>query len=607
MNDPDAAADVGIWALFGVLGVGIALGLGGSVAIWVLTGHWPHAGVWTGLMVLLHPGSPWVAWQQPTGPLWAYWLISGVVGLLVVSVLVWVGVRVFGLGSKQLVDPGRHPDRVPGLAGAAEVRRVAGDRQLLKAAKTLRPSLGRSARLTDVGWTVGVACGFRWFSIRLRRLVAHGVAVWVGVRDSIVVLGAPGSGKGLHLVMRAILDAPGAVITTSTRPDNALVTMTARADGGRPVMVFDPQGLAAGVPGVMAWSPIRGCEHPRTAMVRAVALTAGSADGTEDSSYWATQAAGVVQGLLHAAALAKVSTPELWSWTLSPGNARTAVDILSSTAGAAPGWAGALRGVVEGDPRLRDNIWSVVTGAFAAMADPDVLAACTPPAGAAFDPVSFLRDKGTLYLLGTASGASAAANLIAALVEDIVETGRVLAAASTGARLDPPCALVLDEAANYPLPSLPSLMSEGGGTGFTMWVFLQSLAQARKKWGKDAAEIVWDAATVKVILGGGGNADDLKDLSTLMGQYRETRVTTSGGRSGRGWSESVQDSPILDPGQIRRIKFGWGLVLLRSGAPIMARLQRWIDRDDASRLTTDRRRLEELLQRAAAQKPAGRA
>ena len=49
-------------------------------------------------------------------------------------------------------------------------------------------------------------------------------------------------------------------------------------------------------------------------------------------------------------------------------------------------------------------------------------------------------------------------------MEDVVEAARRRAAASPGARLDPPLSLVLDEAANYPLPSL---MSEGGGTGIS--------------------------------------------------------------------------------------------------------------------------------------------
>src|SRR6202011_4951524 len=103
------------------------------------------------------------------------------------------------------------------------------------------------------------------------------------------------------------------------------------------------------------------------------------------------------------------------------------------------------------------------------------------PPGEVFDPAAFLRSRGTLYLLGTASGASATATLVAALVEDVVEVARRLAASSVGARPDPPLALVLYEASNYPLPSLGQLMSEGGGTGLPTIAVLQSLAQARDK------------------------------------------------------------------------------------------------------------------------------
>ena len=39
--------------------------------------------------------------------------------------------------------------------------------------------------------------------------------VWASVEDSMLLLGPPRSGKGLHLVIPMILDAPGAVVTTS--------------------------------------------------------------------------------------------------------------------------------------------------------------------------------------------------------------------------------------------------------------------------------------------------------------------------------------------------------------------------------------------------------
>lgn len=53
-------------------------------------------------------------------------------------------------------------------------------------------------------------------------------------------------------------------------------------------------------------------------------------------------------------------------------------------------------------------------------------------------------------------------NIVSALIEDIVETARQLVNTSIGTRLDSSLALILDEEANYPLPSLGALVNEGG-------------------------------------------------------------------------------------------------------------------------------------------------
>ena len=71
----------------------------------------------------------------------------------------------------------------------------------------------------------------------------------------------------------AILDASGAVVVISTRPDNLTATMRVRRRIG-PVAIFDPQHLAEGLPAGMRWSPIRGCESRQTAMIRATRLRA---------------------------------------------------------------------------------------------------------------------------------------------------------------------------------------------------------------------------------------------------------------------------------------------------------------------------------------------
>ena len=100
---------------------------------------------------------------------------------------------------------------------------------------------------------------------------AHGHDVWASVEDSILLIGPPRSGKGLHIVIPSILDAPGAVVVTSTRPDNLTASLRARQRIG-PTAVFDPQHLAEGIPAGLRWSPIRGCEDPLTAMIRATGL-----------------------------------------------------------------------------------------------------------------------------------------------------------------------------------------------------------------------------------------------------------------------------------------------------------------------------------------------
>jgi type IV secretory pathway TraG/TraD family ATPase VirD4 len=428
------------------------------------------------------------------------------------------------------------------------------------------------------------------------------VDCWASVEDSILLLGPPRSGKGQSLVIPTILDAPGAVLTTSTRPDNLAVTFSVRTGRGH-VVVFDPQGLAHAprlLP-TLRWSPIRGCERPQTAMARAETLVAdASRSGVENASFWRTQAVSALRCLLHAAALADRSPADLYRWSHAAPAAKEAIAILAQNRAAACGWDRALDAIVGADERMRDSTWVMVANTFSPLADPAVLAAVSPSGTERFDPVEFLTSGGTLYLLGTASGASATANLVAALAEDVIEVARQLAAASAGGRLDPPLAVVLDEAANYPLPSLPALMSLGGGSGITTMAVLQSLAQTRDRWGREAAGATWDAAIVKVILGGSANADDLADLSRLIGDrpVKEHSETTSGWGAARSVSTTVRYRPILEPADIRRIRVGFGLLLLRSAPPIMMTLSPWTARKDAARLNEERLRFEQAVRAA---------
>ncbi|NNM48303.1 type IV secretory system conjugative DNA transfer family protein [Knoellia koreensis] len=577
----DELANLGIIALIAAAVLAVILRVAGTITAWVTGIAQPAGGIEAGLGVLLHPADPGSALGADGLNPVAYWVVAGALIVAVGSAGWWVW-RFFREHARQTkVDP----YRIVGIATRTDVTTAASEKALLRRAGQLRPSIQQPA-VTDVGYLLGAS---------------RNVGVWASVEDSILLIGPPRSGKGLHVVINAILDAPGAVVTTSTRPDNLTATLKARSAEGRPVAVFDPQHLAEGIPAGLRWSPIRGCEDPLTAMIRATGLAAGtglSAGGVEGGDFWEGKTRTALQALLHAAALDQRAPAELFRWTLDPAAASDAVAILTGHPKAATGWADSLQAMIDSDPRTRDSIWQGVSLSLAALADPRVLDAVSPGPEERFDPEEFLRKRGTVYLLATGAGANNSSALVSAFVEDLVEAARRLAARSPAARLDPPLLLALDEIGNLaPLPSLPTLMAEGGGTGITTMPVLQSLAQAREKWSDNAAGAIWDASIVKIILGGASNSRDLQDLTTLIGERDEiTDSTTIGDHGSRTAQRSIRRVSIMPPDVIRTLPFGTGLILLRAAPPIVAKLRAWTRRKDASELQGQRRVVEELLQ-----------
>ncbi|MDO5699288.1 MAG: TraM recognition domain-containing protein [Dermatophilus congolensis] len=580
----DELTNAALIALIGAFGLALILRGAGSLAAFLSGTPQPQAGPASGLGVLFNPADPAGALDAESLSPVVYWVVTTLLlaGLVVGAAWVWMWLRRHN--RKVETDP----HRLAGIATAHEVKTTASAKALLRRAGTLRPTL-TTPTPADVGYLLGSS---------------RGRGVWASVEDSILLIGPPRSGKTLHVVVNAILDAPGAVVTTSTRPENLTATLRARRRTGGPVAVFDPQHLAEGIPAGLRWSPVRGCQDPLTAMIRANGLAAAtglSSGGVESGGFWEGKTRTALQALLHAAALDSRPPAELFRWTLDPSSAAEAVAILNSNPNAAMGWGDSLGAMIDADPKTRDSIWQGVSLALAALADPRVLDAVTPGPHEHFDPETFLTQHGTLYLLATGAGAGASAALVAAFVEDLIETARRLAARSPGARLDPPLLLALDEIGNLaPLPSMPMLMAEGGGTGITTMPVLQSLAQARDRWSENQASAIWDASIVKIILGGASSSRDLQDLSTLIGERDEyTDSVTLGDRGTRSNQRSVRRVPILPPDRIRTLPFGTGITLLRSAPPIVTDLRAWPDRPDAAQLRGDRAELEALLRRPA--------
>ena len=131
---------------------------------------------------------------------------------------------------------------------------------------------------------------------------------------------------------------------------------------------------------------------------------------------------------------------------------------------------------------------------------------------------------------------------------------------------------------------------------------LQSLAQARDRWGHESAQAIWDSATTKIILGGSSNADDLRGLAQLIGEreHSEVSITRQAG-GGRNVTESTRSRSILEVSDIRLITVGHGLLMLRAARPIMLALRPWTSRRDAELLAQQRAAIEERLRHGAVQ------
>lgn len=556
-------------AVGALLACGASLLAAGYADAWMTGARRPGTGLAGALRVLVEPGRPGTALGSAGLNPVLYWLIAAVLlaACAAATVLAWRVLR------SPLNKP-RDVHRADGLAAGGEIARAASVRHLIRQAAIVRPSL-ECPRPEQVGYLLGHASG--------REL-------WCTVEDSLLLIGPPRSGKGTNIVINSVLDAPGAVVTTSTRTDTLALTLKSRERTG-PVAVFDPQGLAPRLGESIRWSPVRGCQDPTVAMIRAAGLAAAFKYGdVENGGFWQGKTRTTIQCLLHAAALDHRGAAELYRWAVNPASAADAVRTLAAHPDAAPGWAETLESTLQADPRTRDSVWHGVGLAFDPLADPRVLEAVSPTEDAdSLDPARFLDDNGTIYLLATGSDARTSAPLVAALIEDIVEVARHKAAHSPGARLDPPLLMALDEIGNLsPLPSLPTLMAEGGGTGITMLPVLQSMAQARAAWGEQKASAIWDAAIVKILLGGGSLPRELGDISQLLGQKDELVTSTSWDAAGQQTTQqSLRRVPVLATEEIRTLPAGTGLVLLRTARPIIADLRPWTARTDAAQLRAD--------------------
>ncbi|WP_350280468.1 type IV secretory system conjugative DNA transfer family protein [Kribbella sp. HUAS MG21] len=556
--------------------VGLRLGAPGGTAGWVIGGGVLLL-VTLGLVAVNRPvggglsAASWLAYAAfvlhalpPTVEASGRWW-----QLLVTAGIVLLGTAGFTLRSRSssrglLRRLGRAGRVTDGLASGWDVRRVSSARMLRKKAKIVRPSLAevpawrrRFVPLTQIGTTVATV---GWVKVRS------------SAEDHTLTVAGPRAGK-TGLMMNHLLDAPGAVIATSTKTDILDITRTQRAKRG-PVWVFDPDGLTGGG-STITFDPLMGCTDPGVVMDRASDLLDGVGAKSDDAEHWLNLARQALTALMHAAALGGYTMADVQRWIAHPDDQAKSDALWELRVANATGFEQQAMQFFTNNERTRSSISTTIMPALSWLSVPTAAAAAAP-GGVPFDVERLLAETGTVYLLGAEDKKTAP--LVTALTAHIARQAKALAVRTPGRRLDPQLTMVLDEAALICLIPLDRWTGDFGSRGITLHISAQSRAQLRDRFGEAATGALLTNVTTKIVLAGTSDDDDLQFWSTLCGERLEQVATRD--RTTGGVSISDRRVPVLTPGQVAQLRAGQALIITRGMPPAIGRVKMaWNRRD----------------------------
>jgi type IV secretion system protein VirD4 len=463
----------------------------------------------------------------------------------------WTGRR----GSSGVIGRwSRRNRRNGGVASWRQHRKSASKRAMRKKATTLRPShadLSRAQRrrvpVTEYGALIGKE-GLRRF--------------WSNCESVCLLIAPPRTGK-TALLGCVIVDAPGPVIATSTKPDIVKWTAPLRQRRG-PIHIFNPSN-EAGWATTVKWSPLDGCTDVTTAYDRAADMIPDTTDVA--GQRWDDKARFALGNLLHAAAIGGLSMRTVHRWLAHP-NDETMEEVLYhlERSPAADTERTAALQLFKLNNDTKTSITDSVKAGLSWLGNPYAAAACDAVTEDQFSVEEFVRSNGTLYLIGQKNGRTNP--LTTALTAEIARVAQRVASRMPDNRLDPPLTLVLDEAARIcPVP-LHEWSSDFGSRNITLFISVQGRSQLATAFGDDGAATIMNNSGTKIIYAG-GDLDDLKYFSELSGE--RTEVTETKDADGKVISRSERVVPVISVAQLQQMPNFQALTFVRGMPPAIVR------------------------------------
>ncbi len=480
----------------------------GNLAALIGRGRLLHAGLGEALGALTrlpsHRGDPRLAWDEPArsnlpGPV-VYWLAVVLVVLLVVSLAT---VLMHRLG------PHRHepPDKRRRLGVETQAR--------LATTRDLRPLL---TRRPEPGRFVLARWGRKLLSTegtseRGRR----------GVRGAVAVFGPSQSGKTTGLI-DGVAAWAGPAIVSSVKADLLRATLKDREHRGE-IKVFDPLGVS-GSPSA-TWSPLRAASDLAGALAAAQVLARAGAEEAPTDRFWRGEAEQLIAAMLWTAANTEGHTMgNVVRWVLeldrpqgdAGGTLAPLVRLLTdhadpATALAARQVQGWLHGQWSTDPRTTSSVYATARNAVWPWADPAIASTAD---GCDITLDWLLAETNTLYLSAPLGDETRIGIVFAVLLHDLI-TQAFDRYNRTGESLDPRLLVLLDEAANTPLPKLPQWASTVTGAGIQLVTVWQSKAQLDTTYGKDAETVLTNHRSKLVYPSGITDLATVQYISELVG------------------------------------------------------------------------------------------
>jgi type IV secretion system protein VirD4 len=460
-----------------------------SLAAWVHCGIVPRLGLREAALAPTDPGF----WSG--GPADAY--PRGVAARLPGAAEFWTTAALLGLGSGALVLA---------IAREVEVRmsRPAADRRWWQLRGRRPHEFGRYRTLGRM-----IVDGPSPERIIVGKIGRPRCLIAIGQSEQMAVVAAPRTGKSSGLVIPAILEHEGPVVTTSVRTDVAEHTLSRRRALGQ-VWVWDPFGAQTD-----SWDLLQGCEDWEHALLVARWLGHARRIGEGiNQDYFDQEAEGLVAPYLHAAALTpEVTAAGVYRWILER-DLETAMGILEDVGAEDAGER--LRAVYAYTERQRDGIIGTAAVQLKAYGHP--AAARTAQRGGGITPAAFAEGPNTIYVVAGREHQQLLAPLVVTMLSSFLHW---LAEREnrTGSGLRPGALFALDETASIaPIQDLPQILATSLGSGVRFLTVWHSVAQIRRHFGPDAAAEILALSQAKAFMGSITDQATRQEVVELLGQ-----------------------------------------------------------------------------------------